>query len=107
MRSFKEYIIDLFNLDKTRQPYSFSQISGMFAIVLFLFPVIFNVFGFLVVPVAYMIEFVFEPRDAAAVFYSKLVILVLKLVFGSAAGIWICKMVWPKRKTVQEKELKQ
>lgn len=107
MRKIKEFISDLFNLDKTRKPYSFAQISGMFAIVLFLFPVIFNVFGFLAVPAAYMIEFIFEPRGTAAVFYAKLVILVLKLVFGLAAGIWICKMVWPKRKTMQEKELKQ
>ena len=104
---FKDYMNDLFNLDKTKQPYSFAQISGMFAIVLFMFPVMFNVFGFFAVPFAYMIEFIFEPRETTAVFYTKLIILSFKLIFGLGAGIWICKMVWPKRKPFPEKELQQ
>jgi hypothetical protein len=106
MDGIKNYFSDFFNLDKKKQPYSSAQILGMIAIVLFLFPVIFNIFGFLSIPFAYMIEFIFEPRNHTAVMYAKMTIAVVRILFGLVSGIWICILVWPKRKVIVEEAVR-
>jgi hypothetical protein len=98
MDRIKEFISDIFNLDKKSQPLSSGQVAGIFAIVLFLFPVLFNACAFLSLPAAYLIEHVLEPRSGSALFAAKLAVYILKLVFGLAGSLWICSYVWPRRK---------
>ncbi|PKL15762.1 MAG: hypothetical protein CVV49_19760 [Spirochaetae bacterium HGW-Spirochaetae-5] len=98
MQMIITFLNDIFNLKKTKQPYSLSQILGMFAILLFLFPVIFNTFGYFAIPFAYMMDFIFEPQSTDSKFYWTLSVMILKILFGLVSGIWICKLIWPKRK---------
>jgi predicted membrane protein len=100
MHRIINFLNEIFNLKKKKHPYSSSQILGMFAILFFLFPIIFNIFGYFAIPFAYMTEFIFEPKSSTSVFYWKLSFMTLRLLLGFVSGIWICKMVWPKRKTI-------
>jgi hypothetical protein len=102
MDSIKELFTDIFNLDKKRQSLSPGQVGGILAIVLFLLPVMFYSFGFLALPAAYLIEFIFEPRNGIALYAAKLAVYFIKLVFGLAGSIWICSYVWPRRKPASE-----
>ncbi len=104
MSQLKEKYRDIFNLDKRKEKYTGTQILGIAAIVLFLFPIIFNIFGFLSLPIAYSIEFIFKPRTPKGLYIAILTVSILKIAMGLVSGIWISKLVWPKRKLIEEVE---
>ncbi|HOS38719.1 MAG TPA: hypothetical protein PLG31_03220 [Spirochaetota bacterium] len=97
MSSLKSRLTAILNLDTRNQPYSAAQIAGMMAIVVLLFPLLFTLFGFLSAPLAGLIEVVFRPRDPDAVRAAKIAVLIVKTALGLTGGLWICRIVWPKR----------
>ena len=103
----KKKLIEIFNLNKQKEKFTGTQILGMIAAVVFLFPVTFNIFGFLSIPIAYTIEFVFKPETPTTTLHMLLAVHILKLLMGTVSGIWMCKLVWPRRKPLEKQPLSE
>ncbi len=92
------------NNKKEKQPYTIGQIFFMIFIIVFVFPIMFNVFKFLTAPIAYFIDIIIKPTGI----YNKIAYIAvwaLTLFCGFAGAFYICKLIWPKRKLLENSEI--